>query len=158
VPPRLTAPQRRRGRTRGKSDAIDALAIARAALQEPHLHGPQAGEQVLHELKLPVIIPPIYAKQSFIHLVAPAWIEARRALERCDRMVFFGYSLPPADIEAEKLFQRAITANSDLRAIEIVNPDPLAPSRYATLAPRKPLRWYPDLDRYLAETPFEHQP
>jgi transposase len=31
VPPRLTAPQRRRGRTRGKSDAIDALAIARAA-------------------------------------------------------------------------------------------------------------------------------
>jgi transposase len=52
VPPRLTAPQRRRGRTRGKSDAIDALAIARAALQEPHLDGPQAGEQVLHELKL----------------------------------------------------------------------------------------------------------
>jgi transposase len=37
VPPRLTAPQRRRGRARGKSDAIDALAIARAALQEPHL-------------------------------------------------------------------------------------------------------------------------
>ena len=33
VPPRLTAPQRRRGRTRGKSDAIDALAVARAALQ-----------------------------------------------------------------------------------------------------------------------------
>jgi transposase len=34
VPPRLTAPQRRRGRTRGKSDAIDALAVARAALRE----------------------------------------------------------------------------------------------------------------------------
>src|SRR5215467_10331862 len=30
VPPRLTAPQRRRGRTRGKSDRIDALAVARA--------------------------------------------------------------------------------------------------------------------------------
>lgn len=52
VPPRLTAPQRRRGRTRGKSDVIDALAIARAVLQEPHLDGPRAGEQVLHELKL----------------------------------------------------------------------------------------------------------
>ena len=35
VPPRLTAPQRRRGRVRGKSDSIDALAVARAALQEP---------------------------------------------------------------------------------------------------------------------------
>ena len=32
VPPRLTAPQRRRGRSRGKSDSIDALAVARAAL------------------------------------------------------------------------------------------------------------------------------
>ena len=37
VPPRLTAPERRRGRSRGKSDQIDALAIARAALREPSL-------------------------------------------------------------------------------------------------------------------------
>jgi transposase len=52
VPPRLTAPQRRRGRTRGKSDTIDALAIARAALQEPGLEGPREDEEPLHELKL----------------------------------------------------------------------------------------------------------
>jgi transposase len=52
VPPRLTAPQRRRGRTRGKSDRIDGLAIARAALQEPELEGPRPGEQTLRELKL----------------------------------------------------------------------------------------------------------
>jgi transposase len=52
VPPRLTAPQRRRGRTRGKSDRIDALAVARAALQEPLLEGPRAGEETLRELKL----------------------------------------------------------------------------------------------------------
>jgi transposase len=31
VPPKLTVPERRAGRTRGKSDPIDALAIARAA-------------------------------------------------------------------------------------------------------------------------------
>ncbi len=52
VPPRLTAPQRRRGRSRGKSDTIDALAIARAALQEPQLQGPRAGEETLRELRL----------------------------------------------------------------------------------------------------------
>jgi transposase len=52
VPPRLTAPQRRRGRSRGKSDSIDALAVARAALQEPLLDGPRAGEETLRELKL----------------------------------------------------------------------------------------------------------
>ena len=52
VPPRLTGPHRRRGRTRGKSDAIDALAVARAALREPLLDGPREGEAPLRELKL----------------------------------------------------------------------------------------------------------
>ena len=35
VPPKLMAPERRAGRQRGKSDPIDALAVARAALREP---------------------------------------------------------------------------------------------------------------------------
>jgi transposase len=52
VPPRLTAPERRRGRVRGKSDMIDALAIARAALRESRLDSPRPEEAALRELKL----------------------------------------------------------------------------------------------------------
>ena len=52
VPPRLTVPERRRGRTRGKSDLIDALAIARAALRESGLDWPRPEEAALRELKL----------------------------------------------------------------------------------------------------------
>ena len=37
VPSKLTAGSRSAARTRGKSDPIDALAIARAALREPDL-------------------------------------------------------------------------------------------------------------------------
>ena len=37
VPPKMMAEQRRTARTRGKSDPIDALAVARAALREPGL-------------------------------------------------------------------------------------------------------------------------
>jgi transposase len=37
VPPKLMAGARRSGRSRGKSDAIDALAVARAFLREPEL-------------------------------------------------------------------------------------------------------------------------
>jgi transposase len=37
VPPKLMAGARRSARARGKSDAIDALAVARAALREPEL-------------------------------------------------------------------------------------------------------------------------
>ena len=52
VPPRLTAPERSRGRSRGKSDLIDALAVARAALREPDLDSPRPQEAALRELKL----------------------------------------------------------------------------------------------------------
>src|SRR3954467_10361695 len=52
VPPKLTVPERRAGRARGKSDPIDALAIARAALREPDLSRPRPGEQVYREIKL----------------------------------------------------------------------------------------------------------
>jgi transposase len=40
------------GRVRGKSDPIDALAVARAALREPDLPRPQPGERVHREIKL----------------------------------------------------------------------------------------------------------
>jgi transposase len=52
VPPKLTVPERRAGRARGKSDPIDALAIARAALREPDLSRPRPGERVFREIKL----------------------------------------------------------------------------------------------------------
>jgi transposase len=52
VPPKLTVPERRADRTRGKSDPIDALAIAQAALREPNLSRPRADERVYREIKL----------------------------------------------------------------------------------------------------------
>jgi transposase len=52
VPPKLTVPERRAGRTRGKSDPIDALAIARAAHREPGLSHPRPDERVYREIKL----------------------------------------------------------------------------------------------------------
>ena len=52
VPPKLSVPERRAGRARGKSDPIAALAIARAALREPDLGRPRADEQRFRDLKL----------------------------------------------------------------------------------------------------------
>ncbi len=52
VPPKLMAPERRAGRQRGRSDPIDALAVARAALREPRLSRPRPDEQPFRDLKL----------------------------------------------------------------------------------------------------------
>lgn len=51
VPPKLMAGARKAARTRGKSDPIDALAVARAALREPELPV-AAHDQTSREVKL----------------------------------------------------------------------------------------------------------
>src|SRR5437763_8293243 len=52
VPPKLMAEQRRLAGTRGKSDPIDALAVARAALREADLPG-AAHDGASRERRLP---------------------------------------------------------------------------------------------------------
>jgi transposase len=52
VPPKLMAPERRHGRARGKSDPIDALAVARAAIREPSLSRPRPDEEPYRDMKL----------------------------------------------------------------------------------------------------------
>lgn len=102
----------------------------------------------------PLIVPPIYAKQALIETVLPAWGEARKALQQSDRVVFFGYSLPTIDIEAEKLFQRAVTSNREIPQVEVINPDTASAARFAALVPKRPLHWYPDLGAFLDRAPF----
>ena len=102
----------------------------------------------------PLIIPPVYAKEPFISTVERAWDEAREALATCDRVVFFGYSLPAADIEAEKLFQRGVAANPNLEMVDVINRDPAAASRYAALLRRKGLAWHPSPELFLTADGF----
>jgi hypothetical protein len=100
----------------------------------------------------PVIVPPIYAKQSLIRSFMPTvWSDAREALCESDRVVFFGYSLPLVDIEAEKLFQRAITNNSGLPWVAVIDPATSVISRYADVLPSRPLRWFPNARSFLCQ-------
>ena len=77
VPPKLTAPQRRTGRTRGKSDPIEALAVARAALREPRLDDPRVGEERLRELKLLVGLPRRRRRRATARAAAAALASTR---------------------------------------------------------------------------------
>lgn len=88
VPPKMMAEQRRIGRTRGKSDPIDALAVARAAQREPGL--PVAThDDVSRELKLLVDRRDDLVKHRTatinrllwrVHELDPAWAPKLRSL------------------------------------------------------------------------------
>lgn len=102
----------------------------------------------------PVIIPPVYAKHALRRSILPVWEDASQALRNSDRVVFFGYSLPQLDVEAEKLFERGIGASQNLRWIDVINPSPASAERYAALTPAVPIRWYPSHSHFLEERPF----
>jgi transposase len=91
VPPKLTVPERRAGRARGKSDAIDALAVARAALREPELARPRSDEPVFRDLKLLVdhrddlVDERRRAQQRLrwhLHQLDPTFVVPAKALDR----------------------------------------------------------------------------
>lgn len=89
VPPKMMAEQRRIARTRGKSDPIDAAAVARAALREPDL--PVAShDEASRELKLLVDRRDDLVKHRTatinrllwrVHELDPAWAPKTRSLD-----------------------------------------------------------------------------
>ena len=134
---------------RGERDADQRIMVTRRRSVPSNLHR-KGGEY-----SWPVLIPPIYAKQPFIsNFMAPVWQDARRALAACDRLVFFGYSMPTFDIEAEKEFQRAIARNRKLAHVDLVNPSTDSATRYAEAFPRRSVHWHSNLEHFLDGQPF----
>jgi hypothetical protein len=96
----------------------------------------------------PIVVPPVYAKQGLRSAIEATWIDARAELQEADRVAFFGYSLPDIDVEAEKLFERALFRNSRLGWIDVINPAAASAARFAGVSGSTPVRWYPSLARF----------
>ena len=104
----------------------------------------------------PIVVPPVYAKQALRpKAVKQVWDDAREAIQGADRILFFGYSLPELDVEAEKLFERGLLRNEGIQWLDIVNPAPSSAARFASVAPTKPVRWYPSLQKFFEGSGFE---
>jgi transposase len=90
VPPKLMAQSRKAARTYGKSDPIDALAVARAALGEPdlptaRLDGPERHVRLLvdHRDDLVGERTRIVSRLRWhLHELDPSWAPAPRSLDR----------------------------------------------------------------------------
>ena len=90
VPTRLMAAERRGGRERGKSDPIDALAVARAALREDnlplaHLYGPARELRLLVDHRDDLVAERTRIESRLrwhLHELFPEWVIAPRVLGR----------------------------------------------------------------------------
>jgi transposase len=90
VPPKMMAGQRRSARTRGKSDPIDALAVARGALREPDLpvaklDGPSREVKLLVDYRERLVRERTAAQNSLrwrLHELDPTWDPPSSSLDR----------------------------------------------------------------------------
>jgi transposase len=90
VPPRLMASERRGGREQGKSDPIDALAVARVALREPglpvaQLDGPARDLKLLIDHREDLVRERVRMQARLrwhLHELFPGYVIPSRALRR----------------------------------------------------------------------------
>ena len=144
VPPKLTVPERRAGRTRGKSDPIDALAIARAAIREPGLSRPLPGERVHRELKLLVdhrddLVDQRRRTQQrlrwHLHQLDPTYEVPLRRLDRASQLERVDRWLAPRKQELQGRLARELVATIRQLNRAIAEVDQELERRTAELAP-----------------------
>src|SRR5438874_2954933 len=144
VPPKLMAPERRHGRTRGKSDPIDALAVARAAIREPALSRPRPDEEPYRELK-----PLVDHRDAIVderrrvhqrlrwhlHQLDPTYQVPLRMLARSVQLARVGRWLARQEQQLQLRLARELVASCRRRNREIAELDRELELRTATLAP-----------------------
>lgn len=81
-----------------------------------------------------LIVPPIYEKHGYIRdELQRVWDQAGVVLRAADRVVFWGYSFPRADVHARYFLQSAAQANRAIRKPVLINPDPLSQNELWTV-------------------------
>jgi transposase len=144
VPPKLMAPERRHGRARGKSDPIDALAVARAALREPSLSRPRSDEEPYRELKLLVDHRDAIVDERrrvhqrlrwHLHQLDPTYEVPLRMLARSSHLERAARWLARQDQELQVRLARELVASCRRLNREISELDQQLEQRTAALAP-----------------------
>ena len=122
VPPKLMAGVRRSARTRGKSDPIDALAVARAALREPdlpvaRLDGPSREVRLLVDYRESVVKDRTAAQNRLrwrLHELEPGYDPPPGSLDRYKTLAAVDELLDTHDTVVAELARREVARIREL--------------------------------------------
>jgi transposase len=142
VPPKLMAQVRRSARSRGKSDAIDAAAIARAALREPglpeaRLDGPERELRLLADHRADLVAERTRIQSRLrwhLHDLALDLAVPPKALKRACWLTRLAEALAPLDGVQARL-ARELTERCRSLSVEIDALEREVAARAAALAP-----------------------
>lgn len=102
-----------------------------------------------------LVVPPIYEKHRIIGMsvINRVWDMAYQRLRSASRLILFGYSMPEPDVSAQQMFRNALASNSNLKEVDVINPNAeLVLKLKAVLSPRV-IRLYDSVETYIARNP-----
>jgi transposase len=142
VPTKMLAATRKTSREYGKSDPIDALAVARAALQEPdlpvaHLDGPARDVRLLVDHREDLIAERtriINRLRWHLHELDPTWDPPARSFDRAKTVAQMTVNLDGQDGTVARLARRLLERCSAL-TVEVKQLDAEISDLVAAIAP-----------------------
>lgn len=96
---------------------------------------PRACTSTYNPARTPFITPPTLYKGNLPNCLKATWAYAKNSIETATHLIFIGYSFPESDIHMRYFLGTALSANLDLRRIDIL--DPSATSIKSRLQERK---------------------
>jgi hypothetical protein len=113
---------------RPKRGYSQPYAVEAIVHEEPWFTSPPLNEFDRYRVSLHVeadsfIVPPVLMKSSLVEqpILRLLWSLARQTLERAQRVVFVGYSLPITDLAAAYLFRESIGAECQIEVVNYVS-------------------------------------
>lgn len=98
---------------------------------------------------LPFIVPPIFEKSVAIRaFLRPLWMAAHGALRIAQEVIFFGYSLPPADVASLGMLKRAYYQNADRPPVTVIDVSAGVAARIADALHPPTLRFYRSVEDF----------
>lgn len=98
----------------------------------------------------PFVVPPIYDKGNLVgnEIIRNLWDKAKAVLERADRLVIFGYSLPEGDHVAIQLLRSGLGHRRCLASLVCINTDAHIVARMSEKLGARSVEFYTDVGSY----------
>jgi len=126
------------------------ITVLNAMSLHPHLiwkKNPQSKK--LH--MQPIIVPPIIGKKGMMHnAFDPLWKDAADKLKKAKRIIVFGYSCPPLDVEARILFSENIRIGI-AQELNVIDINPEIAAQFMQLCSIDKAKLYTSIQAYLGK-------
>lgn len=105
---------------------------------------PKDGKHLTKD-KVPLIIPPTYSKSSFFNneTIKLLWKIAREEIEKCERLIFFGYSFPDSDSVIKTILKQHIKNDVEIFIIDV---DSEVQTRVRRMFPKNKIKYFSSFD------------